>query len=788
MTKINSELGFSQKKIFAAGSFVSENLLSNFKINAKFNSAASKPDSFLELASPAAQIRISGNFASENLGIFSSDFNGKIEGEITEFKTFYKSYIGGDNPIAEKFRINGKPIKISAEIVSKAGETGIKNLILSSPLVNGKGEIDLDFTRNFPEIDVDLTLDNLDLDSILSNDPTSVSSSELRQNNNSNSVDEVAETLPQKSESAEQQKSELIVDDLTKKIDLSLAKEIKNFDLNAEIKIDSIEFLSGQIRDANLYLKISREGEVIISPLIFTVPGQGKFRVSGVLDNSQVLPKFVGKLDANGQSLKEIFNWLKIESQNLKFENLKNYQIYSDILLVPNLTKFSNFYLSLGQDSSEFLGELTLDNSDKTPSIKSRFRGNNFNVDDYFLTSTGNLYLSSGSLIKKLFWLNEINVSADFDLSFDKLIYAGEEFLNQSMKLKFGRGYIQVDDMKLLSEQTDLTANILVDISEKSPQFMLNVAAKNFHYEAAQDPEKTTKKNFFDQFFNLPSLAGFNGQVNTNFANLKLGEVFTKNVKLAAKLVDGNFKNTEFSCDLYGGNFTYTGLIGIGSSKVINGNVTFNNVVLKEFLPNAFGVKNISGIANFAANINASASQKSEFAKLLNSEINFSISAPTIEGYGLNDLVKKMFAPRLNVQELREPEKILINSVSYTAFQKASGSIKFNDGEGKVSAKVSGVAINGVLTGTIDAPQNSANLLFNVIFLTGTRQKQTPINIASSVSGKLDDLGQSINIDQVRQYFGLPKISTPAPQSQLEQQPTMPNQLKSQIIQPTPAQ
>ncbi|MBP7709937.1 MAG: AsmA family protein [Rickettsiales bacterium] len=783
---VNAEAKFGEKKVFAAGSFVSENIVSNFKLNAKFGSSSTKPDSFLELSSAAAEIRVSGNFSAENLGLFASDFSGKLDANIADFKAFYKSYIGGNSAVADKLRAGSGSIKISADIASKAKEISIENVVINSGVIGGKGEVDLDFTTKIPAIDVRLELENLDLNALLSDESSAHFASDTTLKNSDDAANETAETLPQIVDpNAEHPKSELIESE-PQKLDLNLVKKIRNFDLDAEITIANIEFLQGQVKDANIYLTISHDGEVIVSPMIFTVPGEGVFRVSGILDNSGAAPKFVGKFDASGKSLEETFRWLKIESQNLKFGNLKKYQIYSDILLVPNITKLNNFYLNLNSDNSEFLGEITIDNADKTPNIKSRFRGNNFNVDDYFFTSNRNAYFSPGLLVRKLLWLNDIVSTAEFDLSFDKLIYSGEEFLDQSVKLKFGRGYIQIDDLKLTSQKTDLSASMLVDISEKNPQFNLNVVANNFHYEAKIDPEKVTSQKFktqnsIDQFFDLPSLEGFNGQIDAKFVSLELDGVPLENVKFGGNLRDGSIKNARLTSKIYGGDFDYQGLIGIGLNKVLSGNITFKNVSLKEFLFESFGVKNVDGLANFAANITASAATKDEFKKSLSSEIKFNINAPSVEGYGLEDLVKKMFAPQKNALELRGPEKILLNPQGLTLFKKAGGSIKFSDGVGKVSVSTSAVAINGVLTGAIDLPNNSTNLLFNTIFLTGTRQKQTPINIATNISGSLDALGQNTNMDQVRQYLSLGK----AP---ITNDLAAPTQLKSQIVQPTSIQ
>jgi flavodoxin len=784
-SSINAQGLFGDEKVFTTGSFISENILSNFKLNAKFNSGATKPDSFLEISSAAAEIRVSGNFNAKNLGVFSSDFSGKLDANIIDFKAFYQSYIGGDNIISQKLKSGLSSIKISADITNKAKEILIENVLISSGIVSGKGVIDLDFSTKIPTINVRLDLENLDLNALLSDDALPHFAADLTLKNSTDAANETAETLPQNLDlNIEHAKSEIITSE-PKKPDFNLVKKNKYFDFDAEIKIANTEFLQGQVKDANIYLTMLHDGEIIVSPMTFIVPGEGIFRMNGVLDNGGSAPKLVGKFDISGKSLEQTLRWLKIESQNLKFANLKKYQIYSDILLLPNITKLNNFYLNLNGDNTELLGEITIDSADKIPNIKSRFRGNNFDVDEYFFTSNRNAYFSPGLLIKKLLWLNDIASTADLELNFDKLIYGGEEFLDQSAKLKFGRGYIQIDDLKLTSDQTNLSANMLVDISEKRPQFNLKVLANSFHYEAAIDPEKIDsqkikKQNSIDQFFNLPSLEGFGGQIDLKFAYLQLDGVPIENVKLGGSLKDGSIKNFNLIGKIYGGDLDYKGSIGLGLSKVFSGNITFKNASLKEVLFKSFGIKNVDGLANFAANITASATEKEEFKKSLSSEIKFNINAPSVEGYGLEDLVKKMFSLQKNFQELRQPEKILLNPQSLTLFKKADGSIKFSNGLGKISANTSAVAINSVLTGTIDLPNNSTNLLFNTIFLTGTRQKQTPINIATNINGSFKAVAQSTNIDQVRQYLGLEKAS-------IVRDLNAPTQLKSQIIQPTSA-
>ena len=86
-------------------------------------------------------------------------------------------------------------------------------------------------------------------------------------------------------------------------------------------------------------------------------------------------------------------------------------------------------------------------------------------------------------------------------------------------------------------------------------------------------------------------------------------------------------------------------------------------------------------------------------------------------------------------------------------------SVFSNGKEGKLRINVSAPAVNGIISGSVNLVTNSADVLFNAIFLTGTRQKQTPINIATNLKGNISALSQSTNMDQARQYLGLSGVA-----------------------------
>lgn len=792
ITDISGKALVDEEKIRASGKFTNEKISNDFKLTANFKSEASKYNSSLELNSSAMNLTIKGSFTSDNHGIFNSDFSGNVEAEIFEIRSFYKDYISNNSAIYNKFKPNTQSIKISGEVKNKGGEISIEQILINSNLVNGKGSALVDFTSELPRIDVSLDLENLDLDNIWSNDrvETNLTSHDesltvdndktteglSKQNSaptNSNEINASADatavdTKPNNTTTDASVKQDLSAPSLTNEeseiLNLEIANKIKNFDLSSEIKIKTVKYLEGEIKNLDLYATISADGQILILPMIFNIPGNAMVRVNGTLVSNSELPKFIGKIDVSGKNLGDSLKWLHLQSQNLKFDNLKDYSLYSDVMLVPNNITLSNFYLNLNSGQSEFLGEIKIDSSTKITNISNKFRISSFNVDDFFLTSGQNFYLSSGSLLNKLLWLNDIASVNNVELNFDKLIYKGEEFSDPaSLKFNFGQGYFKITDLLLNSGKTNSQASLSLDISEQNPGFELNVVADNLHYEASQikksndpkDAQNLKEINVADQFFALPSLEGFGGNIAITVNNLKLDNLTISNAKLSGKLRDGNIPESFITCNIYGGNLEYKGLLGIKVDKIFNGNLTLSSIALEKLLPDLVGIKNISGTANISANITSVTDSKEDFIKQTDSEIKFS-TVPTIAGYGLTNLVNKMFYSANFRQELQNPEKILFNPSVSTTFKKASGTIVINKSkEGKFSINLTNPAANGILSGKIDLATNSIDGLTNIIFVTGSRQKQIPLNIATALKGNMNDISYVNNLDQVRQYLGL---------------------------------
>ena len=566
----------------------------------------------------------------------------------------------------------------------------------------------------------------------------------------------------------------LDLEKLAKKV--SFTDKKKEFDLNAEINIKNIKYFEEKITDLSLYLTISRTGQVSILPLIFNVPNSGIFRLIGFLDNNQISPTLIGNLDAYGNDFNKILQFLKINSPYIKKDAFKQYKISSGLIMMPDQIIMNGFYMSLNQDQSQFIGDLKIDDTENQKMITSNLRVDNFNYDDYLLPPRPSDYISYGSLFRKMLWLNEIDTGYNCNIEFDRINYRGENFSDSKINLKIGQGYLEIANLSLNSLNNSFVGGLAINIDKEHPEFNLNLNGKSFNYQSNlenseqgknirnilleqkntnnKQDNKLSNFNIFDQFFALPSLDNFNGKINIQLENMGLDYLKVENFKMSGKLHDGVLKEANLTGETYTGKFIYKGSIGLRFKKIISGNLNASGIDLATMLRENFEINNLSGISNVSSAISSNATDKKEFIKNLKADIKFNINSPAIEGYGLTQLVQKMFSSSRNRSDLSSPEKILFNPANQTTFKSANGQLLINKEEGKFKINASAPAITAILSGKINFNNSQLNGVANTIFLTDNFKKPIPISIASALTGSIKNIEHQTNLNQVYQYLG----------------------------------
>ncbi len=763
-TDIQSTILFNEDIIDGHGIFSSQNIENEFKIFANFDKK-NKKDSFFSLSSPVFNLKINGNFLEPNLnGISKTKFKGFLECEVTELKNFYKSLISKSDLLSSKLRYNNKSIKFSSEIYNDGKNIDLKKAIITSSLANGYGNIFLGISDKIFTADIDLDFENLDVDEIWSTENPAKkiiekTTPKLLIENAKKSADEIS---VKDSNSAITFKSKVI--NIKKRNVSDLIIESRDYDINLEIFIKNATLYEGKVEDIKFYANIANDNKIFISPLSFKIAGNSEFRASGIFEESENNSKFIGSLDGNGESLIDIFKWLKIDSDNIKLNNLKKYNLYADLEITPSLINLKNFYVNLNDKKTEFYGNIRVNDLEKLRSITTDIRFSEFNFDEYISLSKNNSYLNEGILFDKLLWLNQIYSDYFIKLKFDKLAYKNQEFNNQNIEMSLGRGYIKIPKTHFVSDKNIFDFEFNIDIGNKNQIGNLSLNADKLEIRI-KDEEGNKSNNsgltIFDKFYKIPSLQGFSGNINLTAKEIDLQDKKIQDFDYKNSMKNGVFGQSKLSMKIYDGEFEYKGLCDIKYNKVINGIFSCKSCNLNKIFNDFYNVKSIDGIVNLSGDIVSIAKSVDEFKSKVSSEINMAISAPKIKGYGLNDLVNKMLLAKTFANELLDPEKIIENTDSSTQFTQAKGSITLS-GERKsnFSFKLSAPNINSIFSGNIILKDESINGTLNTIFLSGSTERKIPINIATNIVGFFDDVGYVSNLNQVRQYLGLGRIAS----------------------------
>ncbi len=744
INKISASSKVSSRHIGIKGVFYNHSIPTNF--DAQLNSSKKDKDSYISISSDVVKLSSEGRFSSsEGSQSFFENYTGTIKADILNLKEFYRIFSSDKNYIYNKIKNSSQPVSISSPVLKKGSELIIENCEIKSQIMNGLMNLNIFYIKKLPIVDLSLNLDFIDLDSVFNEGSPAKTFKKDH---------EGGKSIADKDPDTDQKKQDSEISKIT--------QDLRDFDLNLELKVNKAKYLFEEIKEVDLYTSISKSGEVLILPLKFKTPGGGDYRITGILDSKNNDPKFIGKLDATGEDLASLLSWLKIDLDNLKYDNLKKYSIYSNIFQKPGSTFFDNLYINI-EDGPEILGESSVHYQLNSSYIISKLDINNFNVNKLFQTSSKNTYLSPGPLLKKLLWINSIKSQNDIDLSIDNLLINDNKFDTNSFKVKFGKGYFEVDDLRLESNnQSDISASIAVEIKESISKFNLliksdNLILENHGNNIEELRKKTSSQNLSitQNILSLPSFENFNGNIKVDLKNTKISDDLTlSNSILDAKIANGIVKFRKFESGYNQGKLNFSGSAALKFDKSISGNLTLSQFSINDIVEPIYNIDNVDGSINLASAISSFGSTEDEFLSNLSLKAKYNASTIVIDRYGLDNLIRKMFNFKKYRDEISDPQQILFSPIESTTLKQSSGTFLVNKNRGNIfKANFSGTAFNGTLSAKFNNNTFSTEGSTNIIFLTGTKKKQVPINIVSNFNGRIDDLNFSSNLSQAQQYI-----------------------------------
>ncbi|MFT6331950.1 MAG: hypothetical protein ACJAW3_000272 [Lentimonas sp.] len=729
--EVNFWLKNKKQSFSVEGNFFSDQVPNSFELIAH---TKNDRQSILKIRSSILNLSLSGEFSDANLkDLIRSNFSGKIDAQIFDLKSFVGKYVAKNGILHKKIN-QTSPIKISANIKNKSGKIDIENIIINSKLINGEGGIKGDFSQEKstkPEITVSLNFSNIDIDSLWF-------SGALNSGENTTNIEAeiIKQFLP-----------EDVIDDNKTYIleDKSNLKPIfENLDFDAEINIESVKYRSNDLENVNFNF-ITSENDLYLKSLTAEIPN-GRLSADGILVYENSIFRIRGKLLVEGNNLQKSLNWIGLKADHLKPNIFTNYRLNAYFLMLPSFNSIKNLTLTFGDNFAQ--GNILIDDSSVISNLNIDLNIDHLNYDDHFVKNKYSTYLSSGSLLNKLIWLETSDLSQDINLKFNRITFDGKTHNNQDFTLKTDSKYLNISSSSL--------GNIEIT-TDLRPKISINIEANNLEFNQDQ--------HLGQKFFKLPSLNNFDGEININIGNLQIGKWRARNLQISSPIEDGiaeletfKFNSNQFIASkgkVGFGEAKFDGTVILKSLKTVNGSFEFRQGDIKDILLPLMNIENISGISNVSAIVNSSGESAKEFLRNLSIQAKFLGSNIKIEGFGIYDLAFKLARIDQYLDDFRSANKILFKQDSASVFKDVSGDILIKkDANDKFQIKAKNTGISTVSSGEFEIGSQMLSGSSNIIFLTGNRKKQVPINIGVNFSGKATDLKTSSNLKQIEQYLG----------------------------------
>ncbi|MFZ9181260.1 MAG: AsmA family protein [Rickettsiales bacterium] len=781
---IDATMIYQKTQITGYGRFISDKVENNFEMDLIFNKSSKSKPSYFAIKSPVLDFRLTGTFLEENTnGIIKTKFRGNFNGYITELKNFYKSLFSSSDIIALKLKTNETAVNLTGEIYNDENDINIANIFLESSLLKGVGNIKIDKSAPIFTADIKFDLEKLEIDNIwntenpakqiaelakgVKSDKNSSQQSEIKPENQSQANKDAIPNNPtenkteNKAENPEEKtKDANLANQKTEEKD-NIFLNIREYDIDLDINSQTAKLYGGEINDLKLSANISNEDKMMVFPLSFKMASNSEIRIIGNFNQKEHKNKFIGSLDASGDSLYEILEWLDINPKNVKINNLKKFTLFSDVEISNDDFIFKNLYLNLDDKKTEIYGDIDIRDKDSKRMVNSILKFSEFDYEKYISIPINNTYFNEGILSDKILWLNQIYSNYNLKFNFDKLIYDQEIFENQEIKLDFGPGFINIPNNKFASQNNNFNIDFALKINDKTQLLKLKIDAEKLAVDYQKDYFDNlmpVTKTIFDRFFQMPSLQGFEGEIDVAVKNLKIAETPITNFKYFSP-ISSVTNQAKMEMDIFDGRFDFKGINDIKYNKIINGTFNCRLCNVTKIFKTLYNVDNLGGIANISGNIVGAGKSVYEFKNKLISEISLAVSAPYAKGYGLNDFVKRIYGYKPESNDLQNPEEILHQKTGFTQFLQGKGFVNLKgEKNSNFSISLKSTGINSVFSGVIFLNEESINGTINTIFLAPSKSKQIPINIATNITGYIDDVAMVSNLNQARQYLGMEKI------------------------------
>jgi len=546
--------------------------------------------------------------------------DGKVEIKTTNLSSRITKLIPDINELTDNISSN-EEVKINFDIIPNQHWMGIKNIVISSDSLEGKGEMNLSKDSTH-QSDIDLSFSKMDLVSWRKEKPADENNSAAKYAVNS-------------------------------RLDFNKNK-LKASIFLKDIKVNENNSLS----DVRAKLSIE-DGKLYIQDLTGDIDRDGKFEITGVVTQNSFRSLFNGKLYLNHKDLNDIAE--SFGGKDVRTANQIPFSLSSDIKLssvdvsLHNLLIKTNYTNVMGDLSTKFIGKSIRSNAN------IKFTSVDVDKDDFPAISKALAYISALSegmkeegYLSKFIPIRKIDSIGYYNITFDRLKVGGKLYENVNFGLGASPGKVSLENLYIKDGDDWVDTSITLIAQGIRPMITALVHNGSVAVDfLSANGMLNLRKKLLEKY----DLSKIDLLMNFSMKKIYEDDFELGRVRFSAKNNKNLFDIAKFDADLFGGRLQSSGSILL-EPYTLNFVYALNSASIKQvakLLPE--GTINSGGAFSASGMWSSNGDKTNELLYNLYTKSNLITKDITISKFSIDSLIQLLGVPNYNINSFSSDVK-----------------------------------------------------------------------------------------------------------------------------------
>jgi uncharacterized protein involved in outer membrane biogenesis len=463
---------------------------------------------------------------------------------------------------------------------------------------------------------------------------------------------------------------------------------VKSVEGDIQLHIGQIEFQDKLFNNAQFEGTIIDQ-ELVINKSLLAMEGDTKALLFGIVRrNEQDLVNLDGNIEIIGKDFQAFINAMKLDQNQFMKEYEGEFRAKANVYFAPHQSLLSEARFQVANVFMD--GNIEYQPNGPihyTFNMRARQLDLN-NIANYLNPFPQQNELEGGYGLTKMHlpFLEDVTKNYRFNIVLDSFDVWGERGRSSKVVADISHNQIRLSDMNINLGTMSIKGDLGLNQQEEVPQINGNI------YLSQWDVNKWVGGNFRrfpvergnvisiwdDEPFDVSFMQGYDGKLRVSIGVVSHDAFTMRDVVFDALIDGGEWRISEFSGALWGGDLKAKGTMDVASILAVNMDFVFKGILLEQFLRSTVDLSALQGRVNMYGNVSMGGLSVTNLVDSLQGQMVMSGQEVSIAGFDLAGMIQTLPTIR-NISDVANTVRVSLLG-GKTTFNAIEGAFYFESG------------------------------------------------------------------------------------------------------------